>query len=101
MGIRRKGQHALCLLVVAGMTVTAHAGVRQGQEGRIEFRGAVVPATEPGIMFLTTSAPSAAHGAATEVESLEMARRHSPPELLDYFAGYAGRETRVFVTTYY
>jgi hypothetical protein len=52
-------------------------------------------------MFLTTSAPSAVHGAATEVESLEMARRHSPPELLDYFAGYAGRETRVFVTTYY
>ena len=101
MDICRKGQHALCLLVAAGMTVTAHAGVRQGQEGRIEFRGAVVPATEPGAIFFTTTAPSAVDGAATEIESLETARRNSPPELLDYFAGYAGRETRVFVTTYY
>lgn len=101
MDIRRIGQYSLSLLLVAGMAAHAHVGTRQDQQGYIAFQGSLVPTTEPGTIFLAGPVSSTGDGTAeTHVESLKAARRHSPPELLDYFAGYAGQEARVIVTTY-
>lgn len=100
MDIRRIGQRSLPLLLAVSLIASAHARDRQGEEGRIQFIGAVVPETESRPLLGTGSA-SGDGIAETHLESLEAARTHAPPELLDYFAGYAGRNTRVVVTTYH
>lgn len=101
VNIHRKGRQPLSALLAVGLIAAAHAGHWQTQQGRIQFMGAVLPTTEPGTLPAAGGAASRVNGAAeTHVESLEVARHHAPPELLDYFASYASRDTSVVITTY-
>ena len=98
MIVRRTGWRLLPLLLAVGLIASTHAAGRQVQEGRIEFMGAVVPTTEAGGPVATGTTPPGA--AETHEESLKAAMADTPPELLDYFVSYAGKNTRVVVTTY-
>jgi len=89
------------VLLAISLAAVAHADHQQAQQGRIGFTGAVLPTTESDTLTTAGSAALPPNGAAeTHVESLEAARQRAPAELLDYFAGYASRDTPVVITTY-
>ena len=97
MDIRRTGGSAALAIVVLLLPCAAGA-----QQGVIHFTGRLAAPAAPLTAFVAgVHVLPDGNAARKREEALSVAlAEEEPPELLTYFAGYAGREARLSITMY-